>query len=92
MTESGLTIGVSLKMYFGQRQTLDWCREVAAIARRHPAAAGGGAELFVLPAAPLTEPVLRIFDGTGVGVGAPERTIGAGQRRTWSPARSARPC
>lgn len=70
MTESGLTIGVSLKMYFGQRQTLDWCREVAAIARRHPAAAGGGAELFVLPAAPLTEPVLRIFDGTGVGVGA----------------------
>ena len=70
MTPGGLTIGVSLKMYFGQRQTLDWCREVAAIARRHPVVAGGGAELFVLPAAPLIDPVLRIFDGAGVGVGA----------------------
>lgn len=70
MTQGGLTIGVSLKMYFGQRQTLNWCQEVAAIARRHPAVAGGGAELFVLPAAPLIDPVLRIFDGLGVGVGA----------------------
>ena len=70
MTQGGLTIGVSLKMYFGQRQTLDWCHAVAAVARRHPAVAGGGAELFVLPAAPLIDPVLRIFDGVGVGVGA----------------------
>lgn len=70
MTQGGLTIGVSLKMYFGQRQTLDWCQEVAAVARRHPAAAGGGAELFVLPAAPLIDPVLQIFDGADVGVGS----------------------
>ena len=70
MTQGGLTLGVSLKMYFGQRQTLDWCHEVAAVARRHPAVAGGRAELFVLPAAPLIDPVLRIFDGVGVGVGA----------------------
>ena len=70
MTEGGLTIGVSLKMYFGQRQTLDWCRSVAALAVRHPAVADGGAELFVLPQAPLIDPVRRIFDGTGVGVGA----------------------
>jgi triosephosphate isomerase (TIM) len=70
VTTGGLAIGVSLKMYFGQRQTLDWCREVAAMARRHPAVTGGRAELFVLPAAPLIDPVLRIFEGTGVGVGA----------------------
>jgi triosephosphate isomerase len=70
VTPGGLTIGVSLKMYFGQRQTLDWCRAVAELARRHPAVADGAAELFVLPAAPLIDPVLRIFDGTGVGVGA----------------------
>jgi triosephosphate isomerase len=70
VTDGGLTIGVSLKMYFGRRQTLDWCLEVAAVARRHPALAVGRAELFVLPAAPLIDPVLRIFDGAGVGVGA----------------------
>jgi triosephosphate isomerase len=70
VTQGGLTLGVSLKMYFGQRQTLDWCHEVAAVARRHPAVADGRAELFVLPAAPLIDPALRIFDGVGVGVGA----------------------
>jgi triosephosphate isomerase len=70
VTQPGPTIGVSLKMYFGQRQTLDWCHEVAAVARRHPAVAAGRVELFVLPAAPLIDPVLRIFDGAGVGVGA----------------------
>ncbi len=70
MTQGGLVIGVSLKMYFGQRQTLDWCRQVAAIARQHPLVAGGGVELFVLPAAPLIDPVLRIFADVNVGVGA----------------------
>jgi hypothetical protein len=30
-------IGVSLKMYFGYARTLDYCREVAAIALPHPA-------------------------------------------------------
>lgn len=70
MTKGGLAIGVSLKMYFGQRQTLEWCRQIAGLAERHPAVAGGGAELFVLPQAPLIDPALRTFDGTGVGVGA----------------------
>jgi triosephosphate isomerase len=70
LTRARLTIGVRLKMYFGQRETLDWCRRIAALARRHPTLAGGGAELFALPAAPLIDPVLRIFEGTGVGVGA----------------------
>jgi triosephosphate isomerase (TIM) len=65
-----LTIGVSLKMYFGQRQTVGWCRAVAAVAARHPALHQGTVELFVLPAAPLIAPVLGIFAGTPVRVGA----------------------
>jgi triosephosphate isomerase len=70
VSRPALTIGVSLKMYFGQRQTVDWCRAVAALAERHPAITGGAAELFVLPAAPMIDPVLRVFDGLSVGVGA----------------------
>ena len=31
-----LTLGVSLKMYFGFQQTLDWSRQVADIVRHHP--------------------------------------------------------
>ena len=70
MTRPTLTIGVSLKMYFGQRQTIDWCRAVARLARRHPAVTSGAVELFVLPAAPLIDPVLRVLAGLPVGVGA----------------------
>ncbi|MBV9450424.1 MAG: triosephosphate isomerase [Streptosporangiaceae bacterium] len=65
-----LTIGISLKMYFGQRRTVDWCRAVAGLAARHPAVASGAVELFVLPAAPMIAPVLGIFAGTPVHVGA----------------------
>ena len=70
MSQPDLVIGVSLKMYFGQRQTLGWCHAVAALAARHPAVTQGAVDLFVLPAAPLIDPVLRIFAGTPVRVGA----------------------
>lgn len=75
MSRPALTIGVSLKMYFGQRQTIDWCRAVAALAGRHPALTGGAAELFVLPAAPMIDPVLRVFAGLPVGVGAQDLCV-----------------
>lgn len=70
MSQPDLVIGVSLKMYFGQRQTLGWCHAMAALAARHPAIVQGAVELFVLPAAPLIAPVLRVFAGTPVRVGA----------------------
>ena len=63
-------IGVSLKMYFGYAQTLDWSRAVAHVVRSHPATSSGAAEVFVLPTAPALAPVLGIFAGTTVGVGA----------------------
>jgi triosephosphate isomerase len=65
-----LTIGISLKMYFGQRHTVGWCRAVAGLAARHPAVTRRAVELFVLPAAPMIAPALEVFAGTPVGVGA----------------------
>jgi triosephosphate isomerase len=70
LSPPALTIGVSLKMYFGQRQTVDWCRAVARLAARHPVVARHSVELFVLPAAPMIDPVLRILSGTPVRAGA----------------------
>ena len=63
-------IGVSLKMYFGYAQTLQWCERVAAVAEQHPAVRSGAAELFVLPTAAALAPVLDIFAEGPVAVGA----------------------
>ncbi|MEV1026879.1 triose-phosphate isomerase family protein [Streptomyces sp. NPDC050264] len=63
-------LGVSLKMYLGHRQTLEWARGVADVARTHPALTTGTAELFVLPSFPELPPVLGVLKGTGVHVGA----------------------
>jgi triosephosphate isomerase len=65
-----LAIGVSLKMYFGHIQTLNWCRRIAGIARRHPAVATGAAELFVLPSFPALVPAGIILEGSSVHIGA----------------------
>lgn len=65
-----LTLGVSLKMYFGYQQTLDWSRQVAEIVRQHPLlSACPQATLFTFPSAPVLEGTLRAFDGTAMQVG-----------------------
>jgi len=65
-----LTIGVSLKMYFGHAQTLDWMRSVALIAQNHPAMQGGGVRLFVLPSFPTLAESRRILHDSGTHLGA----------------------
>ncbi|WP_431895635.1 triose-phosphate isomerase family protein [Micromonospora haikouensis] len=70
MRDRPLTVGVSLKMYFGERETLRWCADVARLARGHDAVAAGRVELFVLPSAPLIAPVRGVLAGTRVHVGA----------------------
>jgi triosephosphate isomerase len=65
-----IAIGVSLKMYFGYEETLEWCRAVREIALRHPAVARGLVELFVIPAYPVLSRVKEVFDGTAIGLGA----------------------
>ncbi|MGP2439572.1 triose-phosphate isomerase family protein [Streptomyces sp. JW3] len=63
-------LGVSLKMYFGHHQTLNWARKVASLAQRHPAVASGAARLFVLPAFPAIVPAAGILTPYGIEVGA----------------------
>lgn len=65
-----LTIGVSLKMYFGHARTIAWAEAVADIARTHPAVTGGSVELFVIPTFPSLVPVRAAIQGSGVLLGA----------------------
>jgi triosephosphate isomerase len=68
--KQALAIGVSLKMYFGHRQTLDWMRGVADIASAHPAVAGGAVDLFVVPSFPALAGSIDILSNSKVEVGA----------------------
>ncbi|HEY8294104.1 MAG TPA: triose-phosphate isomerase family protein, partial [Micrococcaceae bacterium] len=65
-----LTIGVSLKMYFGYTQTLDWMRAIAVTAREHPAVRNGSLRLFALPTFPALAESRQILAGSGVSLGA----------------------
>ncbi|WP_439694325.1 triose-phosphate isomerase family protein [Curtobacterium sp. SP.BCo] len=65
-----ITIGVSLKMYFGHARTLSWADAVADIAREHPAVQSGTVELFVVPTFPSLVPVRSVLAGTPVLLGA----------------------
>jgi triosephosphate isomerase len=65
-----LRIGVSLKLYFGYAQTLDWCSHVAQTAAAHPALQSGAVSLFVLPSFPAIPAVAAIFAEGPVAVGA----------------------
>ncbi|KQR64033.1 triosephosphate isomerase [Arthrobacter sp. Leaf337] len=63
-------LGVSLKLYFGHNETLQWCREVADMAKRHPALQEGDVKLFVLPSFQALVPANQIFADTPVLIGA----------------------
>jgi triosephosphate isomerase len=65
-----VTVGVSLKMYFGHRQALDWCARVAELAHAHPAVASGAVELFVIPGYLAVPAAVEILAGSRVAVGA----------------------
>lgn len=67
---SHVSVGVSLKMYFGHRQARDWFVHVADIAAAHPAVAGGAVDLFVIPTYLQVLPALAAFRGTRAIVGA----------------------
>lgn len=66
---SALTIGISLKMYFGRARTAEWSRAVAEIARTHPAITGGLVTLVVLPSFPYLLETRILFASTPVRVG-----------------------
>lgn len=58
-----VTLGVSLKMYFGYQQTLAWSRAVAQQLREHPHVRSGAIDVFVIPSFPMLGAVVEIFDG-----------------------------
>lgn len=66
---SALTIGISLKMYFGRARTVEWCRAVAGIARSHPAVTDERVRLVVLPSHPYLLEVGSVFASTPVRIG-----------------------
>ncbi|NUJ88157.1 triosephosphate isomerase [Plantibacter sp. MCCC 1A11337] len=70
MTTAPRVVGVSLKMYFGHAQTLEWIEQVGALARRHEAVVDGRVRLFVIPGYLAVAPSVAALAGTGVLVGA----------------------
>jgi triosephosphate isomerase len=67
---ASVVIGVSLKMYFDQKSTVDWARSVAALAGDHEAVRSGLVELVVLPSFGALVPVVDVLAPAGVAVGA----------------------
>jgi triosephosphate isomerase len=66
---SALTIGISLKMYFGRARTVEWCGAVARITRSHPAITEERARLVVLPSHPYLLEAGAVFASTPVRIG-----------------------
>jgi triosephosphate isomerase len=67
---SPVILGVSLKMYFSNQETLDWCKRVSQIAAIHPAVSNNLATLFVLPSMPTLGVIGSMLASTKVAVGA----------------------
>lgn len=62
-------IGVSLKMYLDHEETLEWCEQVAQLARSHKAILDGSVQLVVFPSFPSLLGAARILKPAGVSVG-----------------------
>jgi triosephosphate isomerase (TIM) len=65
-----VSVGVSLKMYFGHADARRWFARVAELAAAHPAVADGRVECFVIPTYVQVLPALEAFRGTRVAIGA----------------------
>ncbi|MGO1850571.1 MULTISPECIES: triose-phosphate isomerase family protein [unclassified Microbacterium] len=65
-----LTVGVSLKMYFGHERAAAWFTDVAVRLRRHEAVSSGAVDVFVTPTYLQIPRAIEAFRGTGVRVGA----------------------
>ena len=65
-----VSVGVSLKMYFGHADARRWFERVAELADAQPAVADGRVECFVIPTYLQVLPAIAAFAGTRVVVGA----------------------
>lgn len=69
MRSGPVTVGVSLKMYFGHRQSRAWFDDVAARVREHDGIRSGAVSLFITPTYLQILPALAAFEGTAVRIG-----------------------
>ncbi|MBT2500130.1 triosephosphate isomerase [Agromyces sp. ISL-38] len=67
---TSVSVGVSLKMYFGHADARRWFERVAELAVTHPAVIDGRVECFVIPTYVQLLPAIEAFRGTRVVVGA----------------------
>ena len=67
---AGVTLGVSLKLYLDIPRTVRWAKEVASIARRHPAVRAGDVRLIALPSLPALDATRTALADSGVELGA----------------------
>jgi triosephosphate isomerase (TIM) len=65
-----VSVGVSLKMYFGHADARRWFARVAELGAAHPAVADGRVECFMIPTYIQVLPALEAFRGTRVAIGA----------------------
>nr|WP_115644475.1 triose-phosphate isomerase family protein [Leifsonia aquatica] len=65
-----ITVGVSLKAYFGYSRAVEWCSAVARSAGKHPAVRSGDVSLFVAPTFVQIPAALTAFAGTRVQIAA----------------------
>jgi triosephosphate isomerase len=65
-----VTVGVSLKTYFGHERAGAWFADVARRAGAHPAVASGAVRFFVIPTYLQIPSAIEAFAGTPVLVGA----------------------
>jgi triosephosphate isomerase len=65
-----IILAISLKMYFSQQETIEWCRRISQISMIHPAASKNLVKLIVLPSSPSLGAVKSILQGAGVALGA----------------------
>lgn len=64
-----VTVGVSLKMYFGHERARAWFDAVAERVRSHPAIVSGAVELLITPTYLQILPAVAAFAGTPVRIG-----------------------
>ncbi|MDQ1125587.1 triosephosphate isomerase [Microbacterium sp. SORGH_AS 505] len=62
-----VTVGVSLKAYFGRRQARAWFAQASTVLRAHEGVRSGAVEVFVIPT------YLQIDDAAGAFAGTPVR-------------------
>lgn len=70
MSHSDVIVGVSLKMYLGYGETMEWCTEVSRLVADHPAITQGLVDVFLLPSTPAIPAAVEILDRVGIAVGA----------------------